>query len=157
MSRIEGAKKVIEIIGLNKWFGPFHVLKDVDLTVREQEIYVVCGPSGSGKSTLIRCINQLEHHQEGDIVVDGIAVEIGGRKPVADPQPDGMVLPELNLFPLISQCWKTALLTADMGTADAPQGGGENRDAPPRTGGHRRQGEEIPAAAVPAVSNSASP
>ena len=62
----------IEIIGMNKWFGDFHVLRDIDLTVYKGERIVVCGPSGSGKSTLIRCINRLEEHQRGQIVVDGI-------------------------------------------------------------------------------------
>jgi len=113
MSRIKGAKKVIEIIGLNKWFGPFHVLKDVDLTVREQEIYVVCGPSGSGKSTLIRCINQLEHHQEGDIIVDGIAVEKAGRNQSLIRRNIGMVFQSFNLFPhltVLENCTLTPML-----------------------------------------------
>ena len=64
--------RVIEIEGLNKWFGSFHVLRDVSLSVEQGEKIVICGPSGSGKSTLIRCINFLEEHQEGQIVVDGI-------------------------------------------------------------------------------------
>ena len=62
---------IIEITKLNKWFDDFHVLKDVDLTVTQGERIVICGPSGSGKSTLIRCINRLEEHQQGEIVVDG--------------------------------------------------------------------------------------
>nr|MDT0251487.1 ATP-binding cassette domain-containing protein [Endozoicomonas sp.] len=61
---------LIEISGLNKWYGQFHVLRDINLTVRKGEKIVICGPSGSGKSTLIRCINCLEEHQEGSIVVD---------------------------------------------------------------------------------------
>ncbi|MYE01306.1 MAG: ATP-binding cassette domain-containing protein, partial [Alphaproteobacteria bacterium] len=61
----------IEITGMNKWFGDFHVLRDIDLTVYRGERIVVCGPSGSGKSTLIRCINALENHQTGRIVVEG--------------------------------------------------------------------------------------
>ena len=64
--------QVIEIEGLNKWFGSFHVLRDISLSVEQGEKIVICGPSGSGKSTLIRCINFLEEHQEGQIVVDGI-------------------------------------------------------------------------------------
>ena len=62
----------IEIVGMNKWYGQFHVLRDINLTVYKGERIVVCGPSGSGKSTLIRCINRLEEHQKGKIVVDGV-------------------------------------------------------------------------------------
>ena len=62
----------IELTGVNKWYGDFQALCDVDLNVRRGERVVVCGPSGSGKSTMIRCINRLEHHQRGRIVVDGI-------------------------------------------------------------------------------------
>ena len=65
-------KEIIEIKNLNKWYGDFHVLKDINLTINKGEIIVVCGPSGSGKSTLIRCINYLEQFQEGHIFVDGI-------------------------------------------------------------------------------------
>ena len=63
--------KIIEMKGVNKWFGDFQVLKDVDLEVNQKQKIVVCGPSGSGKSTLIRCINRLEEHQKGTIIVDG--------------------------------------------------------------------------------------
>ena len=66
------AQPVIQIQKMNKWFGQFHVLKEIDLEVVTGERIVICGPSGSGKSTLIRCINRLEEHQEGQIVVDGI-------------------------------------------------------------------------------------
>ncbi len=65
---------MIELGKVNKWYGAFHVLKDIDLVVHKGERIVVCGPSGSGKSTLIRCINHLEEHQEGSIVVDGITL-----------------------------------------------------------------------------------
>ena len=68
----EGGDRIIEIEGLNKWYGDFHVLKDINLSVNKGEVVVVIGPSGSGKSTLIRCINRLEEHQEGRIEVDGI-------------------------------------------------------------------------------------
>jgi general L-amino acid transport system ATP-binding protein len=113
MSRVKGARKVIEIVNLNKWFGQFHVLKDVNLTVREQEIYVICGPSGSGKSTLIRCINQLEHHQEGDIVVDGVEVEKGGKNQNVIRAKTGMVFQSFNLFPhltVLENCTLTPTL-----------------------------------------------
>ena len=66
---------IISLQNVNKWFGDFHVLKDVDLEVKKKERIVVCGPSGSGKSTMIRCINRLEEHQEGTIIVDGIDMD----------------------------------------------------------------------------------
>ena len=65
-------EKMIEIIKMHKWFGDFHVLQGIDLTVGKGERIVICGPSGSGKSTLIRCINRIEEHQKGRIIVDGI-------------------------------------------------------------------------------------
>ena len=65
-------KPVIEVIGMHKWYGDFHVLKDINLQVQPRERIVICGPSGSGKSTMIRCINRLEEHQSGKIVVEGI-------------------------------------------------------------------------------------
>ena len=68
---------IIQIKNVNKWFGDFQVLKDINLEVKPKEKIVVCGPSGSGKSTLIRCINRLEEHQQGDIIVDGN--DINGR------------------------------------------------------------------------------
>ena len=67
--------KIIELKDVNKWFGDFQVLKDINLTVSSKEKIVICGPSGSGKSTLIRCINRLEEHQKGDIVVDGMTLD----------------------------------------------------------------------------------
>ncbi len=90
---------MIQFRGVNKWFGPLHVLKDVDLHVKAGEVVVVCGPSGSGKSTLIRCINKLEPIQKGEIVVDGM--------PLNDPSTDitklraevGMVFQQFNLYP----------------------------------------------------------
>ena len=66
------ANSIVSITGLNKWYGDFHVLRDINLDVGRGERIVICGPSGSGKSTLIRCINALEEFQEGEIVVDGI-------------------------------------------------------------------------------------
>ena len=67
----DASKVIIDIAGMHKWFGAFHVLKNINLTVNTGERIVICGPSGSGKSTLIRCINRLEEHQQGTIVVDG--------------------------------------------------------------------------------------
>ena len=68
------ARAAVKFIGVNKWFGSFHVLRDIDLEVFVGERIVICGPSGSGKSTLIRCINRLEQHQEGRIIVDGVEI-----------------------------------------------------------------------------------
>ena len=90
---------VIELEGVNKWFGDFHVLKDVDLRIRERERVVVCGPSGSGKSTVIRCINRLEEHQEGRIVVNGQELDGDTRNVAAVRREVGMVFQQFNLFP----------------------------------------------------------
>jgi general L-amino acid transport system ATP-binding protein len=93
---------IVEIGGLNKWFGDFHVLRDIDLGVGKGERIVICGPSGSGKSTMIRCINALEEFQEGRVVVDGI--ELGPNlKRVDDVRREvGMVFQSFNLFPHLS-------------------------------------------------------
>mgnify|MGYP001174278087 FL=1 len=85
--------------GVNKWYGEFHVLRDVDLTVRQGERIVVCGPSGSGKSTLIRCINRLEEHQSGRIVVDGEELTSDIRQVEKIRRDVGMVFQQFNLFP----------------------------------------------------------
>ncbi len=90
---------MIEIIEMNKWYGDFHVLKDIDLTVRKGERIVVCGPSGSGKSTLIRCINALEEHQEGTITVDGILLGKNLKNLDHIRAEVGMVFQNFNLFP----------------------------------------------------------
>jgi len=92
------ADVVIEITGLNKWYGDFHVLQDINLSVRAGEKIVVCGPSGSGKSTLIRCINALEEHQSGSVVVQGIS--LGTVKDTRAVREEvGMVFQQFNLFP----------------------------------------------------------
>jgi general L-amino acid transport system ATP-binding protein len=92
-------KTVIEVKGLNKWYGEFHVLKNIDLEVRRGERIVICGPSGSGKSTLIRCMNRLERHQEGSIVVDGTELT-GSLKGIEKIRREvGMVFQNFNLFP----------------------------------------------------------
>ena len=80
------AKNVaIELVGVNKWFGDFHVLKDISLTVGAGEKVVICGPSGSGKSTVVRCINRLEAHQKGTIHVDGIEVTNDPKSTIIHP------------------------------------------------------------------------
>ena len=95
----DGTKPMIDIVGLNKWFGPFHVLRDINLSVAPQERIVICGPSGSGKSTLIRCINRLEEHQEGSIVVDGTELTHDLKNIDAIRREVGMVFQQFNLFP----------------------------------------------------------
>jgi len=89
----------IEISALNKWYGDFHVLKDIDLNVSMGERIVICGPSGSGKSTLIRCLNHLEEHQEGRIVVDGVELNHDVKNIEKVRREVGMVFQHFNLFP----------------------------------------------------------
>jgi len=95
----ESEKNSILIEGLNKWYGSFHVLKDINLQVGRGERIVICGPSGSGKSTLIRCINRLEEHQEGRIVVDGVELTDDLKNIDAIRREVGMVFQHFNLFP----------------------------------------------------------
>jgi general L-amino acid transport system ATP-binding protein len=95
----ERAGPVIEIQGLNKWYGSFHVLRDVNLSVARQEKIVICGPSGSGKSTLIRCINALEEHQKGRVIVDGVHLTNDLKNVEAVRREVGMVFQQFNLFP----------------------------------------------------------
>ena len=90
---------IVKISGLNKWYGEFHVLRDIDLEVKKGERIVICGPSGSGKSTLIRCINALEEFQEGEIVVDGIELGPNLKHVDAVRREVGMVCQSFNLFP----------------------------------------------------------
>jgi general L-amino acid transport system ATP-binding protein len=90
---------IIEIIEMHKWFGDFHVLQDINLTVKKQERIVICGPSGSGKSTLIRCINRLEEHQRGKIIVDGLELTNDLKNIEKIRAEVGMVFQHFNLFP----------------------------------------------------------
>ena len=90
---------IIEIAEMHKWFGDFHVLQDINLTVKKQERIVICGPSGSGKSTLIRCINRLEEHQRGKIVVDGMELTNDLKNIEKIRAEVGMVFQHFNLFP----------------------------------------------------------
>jgi general L-amino acid transport system ATP-binding protein len=90
---------MIECRGVKKWFGDFQALQGVDLTVKDREVMVVLGPSGSGKSTLIRCINRLEVHQEGDIIVDGVELTNDLRNIDKIRSEVGMVFQQFNLFP----------------------------------------------------------
>ena len=92
-------ENIVSISGLNKWYGTFHVLKDIDLSVKPKERIVIAGPSGSGKSTLIRCINRLEEHQRGKIVVDGVELTNNLEQIEAIRREVGMVFQHFNLFP----------------------------------------------------------
>ena len=90
---------IIEIIDMHKWFGDFHVLQGISLTVHKGERFVICGPSGSGKSTLIRCVNRLEEHQRGRIIVDGIELTNNIKNIEKIRAEVGMVFQHFNLFP----------------------------------------------------------
>jgi general L-amino acid transport system ATP-binding protein len=96
------SEKIIEMQKVNKWFGDFQVLKDIDLEVAQKQKIVVCGPSGSGKSTLIRCINRLEEHQKGKIIVDGIELTENTKNIEHIRAEVGMVFQQFNLFPHLS-------------------------------------------------------
>ena len=93
---------IIQINNMNKWFGDFQVLKEINLEVKPKQKIVVCGPSGSGKSTLIRCINRLEEHQEGSIVVDGTELTEDTKNIEQIRAEVGMVFQQFNLFPHLS-------------------------------------------------------
>ena len=94
--------KIIEMKNVNKWFGDFQVLKDINLEVNQKQKIVVCGPSGSGKSTLIRCINRLEEHQKGNIIVDGNELTEDTKDIEKIRAEVGMVFQQFNLFPHLS-------------------------------------------------------
>ena len=96
------SEKIIQMEKVNKWFGDFQVLKDTNLEVAQKQKIVVCGPSGSGKSTLIRCINRLEEHQEGKIIVDGIELTENTKNIEQIRAEVGMVFQQFNLFPHLS-------------------------------------------------------
>ncbi|WPE15792.1 amino acid ABC transporter ATP-binding protein [Candidatus Thioglobus autotrophicus] len=98
----KGCCDIIEIKDLNKWYGDFHALKEVNLNVKEGEIIVICGPSGSGKSTLIRCVNFLEKFQEGSIIVDGTELTDDVKKIRQVRSEVAMVFQHFNLFPHLS-------------------------------------------------------
>ncbi len=112
----------IELIGMNKWYGEFHVLKDINLNVQRGERIVVCGPSGSGKSTMIRCINRLEEHQKGRIIVDGIELTNDLKKIDEIRRDVGMVFQHFNLFPhrtVLDNCTLAPIWVKKMPKAEA--------------------------------------
>ncbi len=114
----------IEITAMNKWYGQFHVLRDINLTVKRGEKLVICGPSGSGKSTMIRCINRLEEHQQGRIVVDGIELT-DDLKRIDEVRRDvGMVFQHFNLFPhltILENCTLAPIWVRKMKKKDAEE------------------------------------
>ena len=113
---------MIQMAGVHKWYGQFHVLKDIDLTVYKGERIVICGPSGSGKSTLIRCINRLEEHQKGKIIVDGIELSNDLKNIEQIRREVGMVFQHFNLFPhltVLENCTLAPIWVRRMPKAEA--------------------------------------
>ena len=112
----------VEVIGLDKWYGEFHVLRDINLKVARGERIVICGPSGGGKSTLLRCINRLEDWQQGRIIVDGIELTEDPRQIVAVRRDVGMVFQHFNLFPhltVLENCTLAPIWVRHMPKKDA--------------------------------------
>jgi len=112
----------IEISNMNKWYGDFHVLRDINLTVYKGERIVICGPSGSGKSTMIRCINRLEEHQAGKIIVDGVELTEDVKKIEGIRKEVGMVFQHFNLFPhltVLQNCTLAPIWVKHMPKAEA--------------------------------------
>ena len=118
----EAGEVAIQMIGVNKWYGEFHVLRDINLAVEKGERIVICGPSGSGKSTLIRCINRLEEHQSGQIIVDGIELTNDLKRIDEVRREVGMVFQHFNLFPhltVLENCTLAPIWVRKMSKADA--------------------------------------
>src|SRR5690242_10283472 len=114
--------KIVDIVGLNKWYGAFHVLREIDIGVAKGERIVICGPSGSGKSTLIRCINALEEFQEGHVVVDGIELTPTLKNVEEVRREVGMVFQSFNLFPhltVLENCTLAPIMVRHMPKKDA--------------------------------------
>ncbi|HMT13265.1 MAG TPA: amino acid ABC transporter ATP-binding protein [Aestuariivirga sp.] len=119
-----GDEVAVEIRAMNKWYGDFHVLRDINLKVHKGERIVIAGPSGSGKSTLIRCINRLEEHQQGDIVVDGIPLTEDLKKIDEVRREVGMVFQHFNLFPhltVLENCTLAPIWVRKMPKKDAEE------------------------------------
>ena len=122
--RGRSAQPAVEIVGMHKWYGEFHVLRDINLTVRRGERIVVCGPSGSGKSTMIRCINRLEEHQQGRIIVDGIELTNDLKRIDEVRREVGMVFQHFNLFPhltVLENCTLAPIWVKKMPKAEAEE------------------------------------
>ncbi len=114
----------VELIGMNKWYGDFHVLRDINMRVMKGERIVICGPSGSGKSTMIRCINRLEEHQKGRIIVDGVELTNDLKKIDEIRRDVGMVFQHFNLFPhltVLENCTLAPIWVRKMAKKDADE------------------------------------
>ena len=121
---VMGQEVAVEIIGMNKWYGDFHVLRDINLRVQRGERIVICGPSGSGKSTMIRCINRLEEHQKGRIVVDGVELTNDLKRIDEVRREVGMVFQHFNLFPhltVLENCTLAPIWVRKMSRKDAEE------------------------------------
>jgi general L-amino acid transport system ATP-binding protein len=119
-----GRRPAIEFVGVNKWYGAHHALRDIYLTVDLGERVVVCGPSGSGKSTLIRCVNRLEEHQRGAIWVNGVELTHSLRQTDRVRQDVGMVFQQFNLFPhltVLQNCTLAPIWGRSVGRAEAEE------------------------------------
>lgn len=119
-----GSPLAVQLIGVHKWYGEFHVLRDVNLQVKRGERIVICGPSGSGKSTVIRCINRLEEHQQGQIIVDGTELT-GDLKKIDEVRREvGMCFQHFNLFPhltIMENCTLAPIWVRKMPKKDAEE------------------------------------
>jgi general L-amino acid transport system ATP-binding protein len=119
-----GAKPAVEIRDLHKWYGEFHVLRDINLAVARRERIVICGPSGGGKSTLLRCINRLEDWQRGRIMVDGVELSDDPSRILAVRRDVGMVFQQFNLFPhltVLENCTLAPIWVRGMAKKDADE------------------------------------
>jgi general L-amino acid transport system ATP-binding protein len=120
--RVSATEVAIEITALNKWYGDFHVLKDINLKVMRGERIVICGPSGSGKSTVIRCINRLETHQSGRLVIDGVELTEDTKRIDEVRRDVGMVFQSFNLFPhltILENCTLAPMWVRKMSKVEA--------------------------------------
>jgi general L-amino acid transport system ATP-binding protein len=120
--KADPSEVIIELAAVNKWYGEFHVLRDINLSVHRGERIVICGPSGSGKSTLIRCINRLEEHQKGRIAVEGIELTNDVKNVDQIRREVGMVFQQFNLFPhltVLENCCLAPIWVRKMPRAEA--------------------------------------
>jgi len=133
----------VEFAGVHKWYGAFHVLRDIHLHIETGERIVVCGPSGSGKSTLIRCVNRLEEHHRGALRVNG--VELSGAEAQIDRvrREVGMVFQQFNLFPHLTVLQNCTLAPIWASVRDEPSRSGSTRFCAARKGADRRSGAQI--------------
>jgi general L-amino acid transport system ATP-binding protein len=142
VTQADDHNKVVSMRNVNKWFGQFHVLRDINLSVDKGERIVVCGPSGSGKSTLIRCLNRLEKHQDGDISVHGIELNNDVKNIDEIRREVGMVFQHFNLFPHLSILGKLHV-GANLGSQNPACRSRRNCHAFPDTGENSRAGQQI--------------